>query len=101
KRFLNELSLKQKHHVVYCDNQSVIHLSEISSQYSKSKHIQIRYHWIRDTLEQKVLQLEKVDTDDNGSDMMTKALLKGKFEVCRNLARLKKVNPSWVKKGEI
>ena len=39
-----------------------------------------------------MLQLENVHTNDNGSDMMTKALLKGKFEVCRNLAGLKKVN---------
>ena len=101
KRFLQELSLKQEEHVVYCDSQSAIHLSKNPSQHSKSKHIEIRYHWIRDTLEQKVLQLEKVHTDDNGSDMMTKALLKGKFEVCRNLAGLKKVDPSWVKKGEI
>jgi hypothetical protein len=92
KRFLQELSLKQEEHVVYCDSQSAIHLSKNPSQHSKSKHIEIRYHWIRDTLEQKVLQLEKVHTDDNGSDMMTKALLKGKFEVCRNLAGLKKAN---------
>ena len=94
KRFLQELSLKQEKHVVYCDSQSTIHLSKNPSQHSKSKHIEIRYHWIRDTLEQKVLQLEKVHTDDNGSNMMTKALFKGKFEACRNRAGLKTVNSS-------
>nr|GMD98856.1 Retrovirus-related Pol polyprotein from transposon TNT 1-94 [Ipomoea batatas] len=48
-----------------------------------SKHIDTRYHWIRDILECKMLELEKIHTDDNGSDMMTKALPRGKFEILR------------------
>ena len=42
--------------------------------HSRSKHIDVRYHWIRDVLESKQLKLEKIHTDDNASDMMTKAL---------------------------
>jgi len=42
----------------------------------------VRYHWIRDALDAKLLALEKVHIDDNGVDMMTKALPKGKFDVC-------------------
>ncbi|RDX72100.1 hypothetical protein CR513_48465, partial [Mucuna pruriens] len=38
-----------------------------------SKHIDVRYHWIRDALDAKVLELAKVHTDDNGAHMMTKA----------------------------
>uniref|UniRef100_A0A803N8D1 Reverse transcriptase Ty1/copia-type domain-containing protein n=1 Tax=Chenopodium quinoa TaxID=63459 RepID=A0A803N8D1_CHEQI len=47
---------------------------------------QKRYHWIRDVLDAKFLELEKIHTDDNGSDMMTKALPRGKFETCRSIA---------------
>jgi len=41
----------------------------------------VRYHWIHDALDAKLLALEKVHTYDNGADMMTKALPKWKFEV--------------------
>jgi len=40
----------------------------------------VRYHWIRDALDAKLLELAKIHTDDNGANMMTKALLRGKFE---------------------
>ena len=38
----------------------------------------MRYHWIRDVLEMKELQLEKVHTNENESDMLTKSLPKEK-----------------------
>ncbi|GKV41223.1 hypothetical protein SLEP1_g48789 [Rubroshorea leprosula] len=47
-----------------------------------SKHIDVRYHWIRDVLDSKLLELQKIHMDENGSDMMTKALPRGKFEAC-------------------
>ena len=48
----------------------------------------MRYHWIRDALDAKLLELAKIHTDDNGADMMTKALPRGKFEVCCEIADL-------------
>ena len=45
----------------------------------------MRYHWIRDA---KLLELAKIHTDDNDADMMTKALPRGKFEVCCEIAGL-------------
>ena len=83
KKFLQELGHKQQKYVLHCDSQSAIHLSKNSSFHSKSKHIDVRYHWIRDVLEAKQLQLEKIHTDENSSDMMTKSLPKEKFEFCR------------------
>ena len=46
KRFLYELGLVQGKYNLYCDSQSVIPLSKNSSFHSKSKHIDMRYHWI-------------------------------------------------------
>ncbi|KAM3381937.1 hypothetical protein P3S68_007510 [Capsicum galapagoense] len=80
KRFLGELSCAQERYVIHCDSQSAIHLGKNSIFYGRSKHIDVRYHWIRDVLDSKLLELEKIHTDDNGSDMMTKALPRGKFE---------------------
>ena len=85
KKFLLELGIKQDEYVVYCDSQSAIHLSKNSSFHSKAKHIDVRYHWIRNVLEEKQLQLQKVRTDDNEADMLTKPLSKEKQEGGRRM----------------
>ena len=86
KKFMKELGFDQGKYVLLCDNQSAIHLSKNASFHSRSKHIDVRYHWIRDVLDSKQMQLEKVHTDDNGADMLTKVMTKGKLEVCCWLA---------------
>ena len=83
KKFLNELGFQQDRYELFCDSQSAIHLGKNSSFHSRSKHIDVRYHWIQDVLEKKLLQLEKIHTDENGSDMLTKTLPREKFEFCR------------------
>ncbi|RDX66769.1 hypothetical protein CR513_54431, partial [Mucuna pruriens] len=55
-------------------------LQELGFVQDKFKHIDVRYQWICDALDAKLLELAKVHTDDNGADMITKALLRGKFE---------------------
>ncbi|WVZ20167.1 hypothetical protein V8G54_007489 [Vigna mungo] len=88
KKFLQELGFVQDKYLLYCDSQSAIHLGKNPTFHSKSKHIDVRYHWILDVLDVKLLELAKVHTDDNGADMMTKALPRGKFEVCCEIAGL-------------
>ena len=51
----------------------------------------MRYYCIRDVLNDKLVEIEKFYTDDNGVDMLTKALPRWKFEVCCSLARLASV----------
>ena len=87
-KFLQKLGLNQEKFILYCDNQSAIHLSKNSAFHSRSKHIDVRYHWIRDALEMKIFLLEKIHTDDNGSDMMTKALTSEKLMFCSEQAGL-------------
>lgn len=91
KKFLKELGHFQGKYVLLCDSQSAIHLSKNSTFHSKSKHIDVRYHWIREVLDDKLLELDKVHTDDNGTDMMTKALPRWKFEVCCSLVGMVRV----------
>lgn len=67
-------------YVSFCDNQSAIYLVRNFNFYARSKHIDVRYHWINDTLNDKLLKLEKVHTDHNGSDMLMKILPKKKLE---------------------
>ena len=88
KIFLLELGFKQDRYVLFCDSQSAIYLGKNSAFHARSKHIDVRYHWIRDVLNSKLMKLEKVHTDDNGADMMTKALLREKHELCCSIAGL-------------
>ena len=78
KMFLHELGRDQEKYILYCDSQSDIHLSKNSSSHSRSKHVDVCYHWIRNALNKKLLQLEKIHSDNNGVDMTTKALPKEK-----------------------
>ena len=57
-------------------------LAKNSTFHACSKHIDVHYHWIWEVLEDKLLQLDKIHTDKNWSDMMTKVLLTKKFENC-------------------
>ncbi|RDX73792.1 hypothetical protein CR513_46543, partial [Mucuna pruriens] len=68
----------------FCSRQilSAIHFGKNSTFHSRSKHIDVRYHWIGDILDAKLLKLAKIHTDDNGADMMTKVLPRGNFEAC-------------------
>ena len=56
--------------------------------HSRLKYIDVRYHRIYDILELKKLYLEKTHTSENGSNMLTKRLLKEKLEACRQKAGL-------------
>ncbi|GAA0158150.1 transmembrane signal receptor [Lithospermum erythrorhizon] len=88
KRLFEEIGIKQERFAILCDSQSAIHLSKNPSFHSRSKHIQVRYHWVRDVIEEKQVSIDKVHTKDNGADMLTKILPKGKHDVCCLIAGL-------------
>ena len=48
-----------------------------------TKHIQMRYHWLRERVEDKDFALTKIHTEENGSDMLSKVLSAKKLDVCR------------------
>ena len=61
-RFIEELGKKQENSRLYNDNQSAIHLAKNSTFHSKTKHIQLKYHFIRSILDEELLKLEKIHT---------------------------------------
>jgi hypothetical protein len=61
-RFMEELGKKQENNRLYCDSESAIHLANNSAFHSKTKHIKLRYHFIRSILEDGHLKLEKIHT---------------------------------------
>lgn len=78
----SRLDFEQEGYALTYDNQSAIHLSKNPTFQSQSKHIDMQYNWIHDVLNEKLLQLVKVLTNENGSDMMTKTLPKEKHVFC-------------------
>ena len=86
KRFLQVLGLKQGEYVVLCNSQSAMDLSQNAMYHARTKHIDVRYHWLRDVIEDRIMKLKKVHTDKNGADMLTKMFPGSKLEVCCKLA---------------
>ena len=71
--------------VVYCNNSSAIDISKNLIQHSKTKHIEIIYHFIRDLVERKIVSLEYIPTKRQNADIFTKHLDRSKFETLRQV----------------
>ncbi|GKD31817.1 hypothetical protein Tco_1242595 [Tanacetum coccineum] len=65
---------------MYCDSKSAIAISCNSVQQSKTKHIDIRYHFIKEHVENGTVELYFVGTEYQFADLFTKALPKERFE---------------------
>jgi hypothetical protein len=68
--------------MLYCDSESGIHIAKKSNLHSNTKHIQLRYHFIRSVLEDGHLKLEKIHTSQNPANMLTKGVSREKLSSC-------------------
>ncbi|KAI3669454.1 hypothetical protein L6452_40690 [Arctium lappa] len=68
------------HTPIFIDNSSAISIVNNPVKHSKTKHIEIRYHFIRDCNEKKLVQVVKVHTDNQFADLFTKAFDVGHTE---------------------
>ena len=69
----------------FCDIQSAICLPKDQMFHEKTKHIDIKYHYVRDVVAQGKLKVCKISTRDNPADMLTKLVPVAKFELCSSL----------------
>ncbi|CAA0831272.1 Unknown protein [Striga hermonthica] len=77
--------MKQERYDIHCDSQSALDLSKNAMYHSCTKHIDVRYHWLRQVVEEQQFKLEKIHTDENPADMMTKVVTGGKLQLCAEL----------------
>jgi hypothetical protein len=56
--------------------------------HERTKHINIKYHYVRDVVARGKLHVCKISTHDNPADMMTKPVHVAKFELCSSLVRI-------------
>lgn len=81
---LRELGVAQPHpSVLWCDNIGVTFLSSNPVFHARTKHIEIDYHFVRECVAQKLLQVRFISSKDQLADIFTKPLPSPMFEVCR------------------
>ncbi|KAH9102856.1 hypothetical protein AeMF1_020649, partial [Aphanomyces euteiches] len=75
--------------VIYEDNQSTIHIAQNSEHHGRSKHIDVRYMFVRDLVEAKHFELRYCNTKQQLADFFTKAHLEPAFNYfCKRLRLL-------------
>nr|GEV27509.1 hypothetical protein [Tanacetum cinerariifolium] len=65
---------------IYIDNNSAICIVKNPVYHSKTKHIEIRHHFIRDIFEKKIISVDHIHTDENVADLLTKPFDAGRFQ---------------------
>jgi hypothetical protein len=73
---------------LYYYSQSAIYLTKDQMFHERTKHIDIKYHFIRNVIEEGMLKICKISTHDNPADTKTKSVHVAKFELCSSLVGL-------------
>ena len=69
--------------ILYCENTSAINISKNPVMHAKTKHIAIKYHYVRDLVEDKKVKMEYIHTKEQIVDIFTKPLPKDAYEYLR------------------
>jgi len=83
-----DLGVNQEKVEVHSDSQSAIHLAKNQVHHARTKHIDVRYHFVRDVVNEGVIIIHKIDTAENPADMLTKVVGVAKFNHCLNLVNI-------------
>ncbi|GJT78462.1 hypothetical protein Tco_1045187 [Tanacetum coccineum] len=79
--------------LIMCDNKGAIDLSKNTVQHSQTKQIEIRHHFLRDNIQKGNISIEKVSSEDNISDILTKPLKREPFNyLCLGLGMMEQIN---------
>lgn len=87
RQLLNELYICYQHEatILNVDNQAAIAISENDVHHARTKHIDIRHHFVRESIKNKEIQIKWVSTQDQLADIFTKGLHKVRFNYLRQL----------------
>nr|GEV98231.1 hypothetical protein [Tanacetum cinerariifolium] len=82
---------------MYCDNKSAIALCCNNVQHSRSKHIDIRFHFIKEQVENRVVELYFVNIEYQLADIFTKSLCRERIEFLINKLGMRSFTPETLK----
>jgi len=86
--FLRELGFEGGAMHVRSDNQGALKLAESEEHHRRTKHIDVRFRFLRDVVTNESLQLKYVTTEENVANVLTKELFRQRFERLRSLMGL-------------
>ncbi|GJQ94629.1 hypothetical protein Tco_0005768 [Tanacetum coccineum] len=95
---LSDYGFAYNHIPLYCDNKSAIALCCNNVQHFRSKHIDIRHHFIREQVEKGVVELYFVRINYQLADIFTKALPRERFEFILSRLGMKSMKPETLKR---
>lgn len=90
KGVLVELGFEQKILSMFCDSQGAIHFTKHKVFHEKSKHIDVRMHFVRVVTSDGIILVQKISIDHNHADMLTKSVPSEKFDHYLELINLVK-----------
>jgi hypothetical protein len=85
---LRDYGLIISHTPIHIDNSAAVCIIRNPVQHTKTKHIDIRYHFIRDCYEKHLINLIQIETLKQNADILTKAFSKSRFEELINMNKL-------------
>ena len=85
KGLVGELGISQDYATMYCDRLSAICLAKDQVYHDRTKHIDVRYHFLRTD---KRVKVKKIGTADNPADFFTKSVPVSKFKHCLDLLNI-------------
>lgn len=96
KKVLLDLKQEQNHVTsIYCDNRSTIAITKKPMFHNRTKHIDTKYHFIRDYVAKQDIEIKFCKTNDELADIFTKALPKGKFQYMRDMLGIASLSIKW------
>ena len=86
RRILEDIGEKQGEATqLFCDNKSAIAMTKNPVYHSRTKHIALKHHFIREAVEDDEIVIKYCNTEDQVADILTKALPKDKFQYFRKM----------------
>ena len=68
--------------MIHCGNQSCVKMNPV--QHDRTKHVEMKYHYVREMVRRREVELQYIPMEEQIVDVLTKSLCQGKFEYFRD-----------------